>query len=50
MTLSIAKLERNETPTRNRDRIVFATAIVESGFTQGPLNRRGYGKEDKLRR
>ena len=49
MTLSIAKLERNETPTRNSDGIVFAIAIVESGFAQGPLNR-GYGKEDKLRR
>ena len=39
MTLSIAKLEKNETPTRNSDGIVFTTAVVESGFAQGPLNR-----------
>ena len=49
MTLSIAKLEKNESPTRNSDGIVFATAVVKSGFAQGPLNR-GYGREDKLRR
>ena len=40
MTLSIAKLEKNETPTRNSDGIVFATAVVKSaGFAQSPLNR-----------